>query len=122
MTESAVDLYLKNLESNKVDSVKFIDGNGNLIKSFSEEDIKNMSQEVLEYMMIDVRRLKDFGMADKVLTQLINIKKAFYPAVTLQKSLNVNLFDDQLNKWYTAAKNLNKTEESGEIIEIPNDV
>lgn len=100
-------------------SIQILDKDGNVIKTLNEEDLKSLSQEVLGLMINDVRKYKDFGMNNTVLKQLIELKKAWFPATQVSKNLNVNLFDTQLNKWYEAAKELRKQrKEEIEVVEI----
>jgi hypothetical protein len=101
--ESKVD---KLLAKHDVSTIKLYDSNGKLIKTLSEDEIKMYSQELVEYLIDKARTYKDVGMMNAVLKQLIEIKKAYWPATQTSKNLNVNVFDDQLSKWYQATKEL----------------
>ena len=100
MTDNTSDVVDKLLEKTKpqhLNSVKFYDKDGNIISELTDEVLKKLSQETLEYMMSDVRRFKDFGMASVIGKQLIELKKAWFPATITSKNLNVNVFSDQVN-------------------------
>lgn len=93
------------------DSVVLVNQSGAVIKALNEEDIKLFTQEVLDLVLSDVRKYKDFGQSTKVLQQLLEIKKAYWPATQVNKNMNINLFDDALEKWYKAAKELKRLKE-----------
>lgn len=109
--KTEVDLLLEKYNKPNPSSLVVFDSKGNKIKTFTEEEIAGISKEVLDYLLEDIRKYKDFGMGTKVLQQLIELKKAYFPATQVNKNLNVNLFDDQLSKWFIARKELKKMEE-----------
>jgi DNA-binding transcriptional MerR regulator len=111
------------LDKTDISSIKLYNKAGALVKTLSEEEIKCYSQEVLEYLLDQTRKYKDFGMGTKVLQQLIEIKKAYWPAVTKNIQSNINLFDEQLEKWKSVRKELKEIEkESPIIISIDNNI
>lgn len=118
MTESKVDLLLKEADDNKkpVLSVQFLDPDGLLIKTLEEEDLKKLSTEVLTFMLSDVRKYKDFGMSSKLLGQMIDLKKAWWPATQKNLNANVDLFSDQLNEWKDAYVMLNIPDKKKSVI------
>lgn len=133
MTEQKTDVdeVLEKFKSTETpSSVTIYSKDGKVIRTLDEEELKSISKEVLEYLLNDVRKYKDFGMAATTLKNIIELKKAWFPATQVNKNLNVNLFDDQLSKWYQARKELKQlegkeaiivtTEQSGGLIQIEN--
>jgi hypothetical protein len=64
-----------------------------------EDLVKKYSAELVDFLMDESRRYKDFGMSSKVLQQLIDLKKAYWPAAQTNKNYNVDVFDSQLKTW-----------------------
>jgi hypothetical protein len=80
-----------------------------------EELIKNYSAELIDYLINDTRKHKDFDKANSVLKQLIELKKAYWPATQKSVQSNLDIFDDKLKKWIEARKKAGNT--SKEIAE-----
>lgn len=105
--KSEVDLLL---EKTNVGKVQVYDKEGNVVKTLTEEEIKSTTQEVLDYMLDSARKYKDFGQLTNVLKNLIELKKAYWPSTQVNKNLNINVFDAQLEKWQKARQELKKLE------------
>jgi len=109
----------KALVHGPTDIIKIYDAKGDVIKTLNEDEIKLFSKELLDGLLSQSRRYKDFGMMSKLLQQLIDIKKAYWPATQTNKNLNINLYDEQLEKWKEAAKELRKLEQQHpQVIEV----
>lgn len=83
-----------------------------------EDLIKDYSAELVDYLIGEVRKYKDFNMANSVLKQLIELKRAYWPAAQTNKNLNVNVFDEKMKQWidtYKTMKPQNKEEMKKEI-------
>ena len=78
-----------------------------------EELIKQYSAELVDFLMDKAMERKDFGMASKVLSQLVEVKKAYWPATQKNVNVGVDIFDVQLDKWFKAQQIIsqNKPEE-----------
>ena len=65
----------------------------------TEEKVLKMLTKLINSMNREAGFRDDFGMNAKLITQLIEVKKAFWPAT--QKSLQGNIdFNQSLDKWY----------------------
>lgn len=99
------------LSSNYSDKVFYInDKNGKTIRVLSEELIKNYSAELVDFLIDKSREKKDFAMASRVLQQLIEVKKAYWPATQKSLQTNIDIFDVQLDKWKKARDELKEME------------
>ena len=77
----------------------------------TEKRIREMLTLLVENMNREAEYRDDFGMNTKLVSQLIDIKKAFWPAT--QKSLQGNIdFNKSLDKWYELQKDLLVKEKS----------
>jgi hypothetical protein len=80
-----------------------------------EELINKYSAQLVDFLLSQTNKFKDFGMAQATLKQLIELKKAYWPATIKTAQLNVNVFDEQLKKWAAVRKNI-KSSPNEEIV------
>lgn len=73
----------------------------------TEKRVKEMLTKLVENMNKEAEFRDDFGMNTKLVGQLIEVKKAFWPAT--QKSLQGNIdFNQSLDKWFLLQSELLK--------------
>ena len=75
---------------------------GSIIRLLDEQIIKAYSQELLDFLLEDVRLNKNVKLGEKLLSILLEIKKSYWPATQKNLNANVGLFDKQLEQWQTA--------------------
>jgi hypothetical protein len=71
-----------------------------------EELINKYSAGLVEFLISQTKRYKDFGMAQSTLKQLIELKKTYWPATQKNANVNITLFDDQLKKWAAVRRSI----------------
>lgn len=121
---SEVDRLLEDIRRKKTKHLVVFSEEGQVLKKLDEEEIQSLSKEIIDYLIGDIRKYKDFGMSTKVLQQLIDLKKAYWPATQMNKNMNVTVFDEQLKKWILARQELkdeNKEELKNEVIHTIDD-
>lgn len=74
----------------------------------TEGRIRDLTSKFIEACGNDASIHNDFGMNSKMVTMLIDIKKAWYPSLTKNLHLNVQGFDKQLETWLKAREEMNK--------------
>jgi len=72
---------------------------GENISFLDEIDLNGVTKEIIDFLLDAVRESKDERKAMRLAEVLIELKKAWYPAAQTNKNINVNLFENQLNKW-----------------------
>ena len=82
----------------------------------TEEKVLKILTKLINSMNRETEFRDDFGMNNKLVSQLIEVKKAFWPAT--QKSLQGNIdFGQSLDKWFLLQKQLlEKSEENNKEI------
>jgi len=85
---------------------------GSQIRLLDENIIKAYSQELLDFLLEEVRVEKNVKLGEKLLSLLLEIKKSYWPATQKNLNANVGLFDKQLVEWQQLENN---------IIEVKND-
>jgi len=110
-TKTNVDEFLKqyNLINSTSGSVVITNSDGFIIKVLQEDLIKQYSAELVDFLINNTRKYKDFGMAQATLKQLIEVKKAWWPAAQTNRNLNVNVFDEQLKKWFEVRQSIKES-------------
>lgn len=108
---NSVDEFLDSVTVNK-------DGKETTI---TEERLRSIITKLVESMNREAEFRDDFGMNAKLVAQLIEVKKAFWPAT--QKSLQGNIdFNQSLDKWYDLQSQLiDKSKEKEIVYEIISD-
>jgi hypothetical protein len=79
---------------------------GEVVKELSEKDVELKTKYLIDVLLDEVKIDKDFGKAQAALKLLLETKKIYWPS--LQKSLvaNVDVFNDQLQKWIQTRKTI----------------
>lgn len=113
MTEETkgVDEFLNKFKLESTPSVVFIDKEGKLL---SEDKIKYYTDKVLDEVLNQAMKRKDFVMLQQTLRSLLDAKKTWYPATQKAISANVNVFEDQLKAWVSVRQTMNNN--SKEVI------
>jgi hypothetical protein len=114
MTGSEVDAILSRYDENKLSNtpeILVLDEHGKLLRVLTEQGLKLITQETVDFLIAEVRRHQDVGMSNALLKQLIELKKAYYPATQKSVQANVDAFDTQLAKWFEAKKELTELEQ-----------
>jgi hypothetical protein len=83
-----------------------------------EELLRKYTSELVDFLLGESRKFKDFGMASTTLKQIIEVKKAFFPEAITSRNLNVNVFQNQLQDWAKIRKEIKKDENSVIIKEV----
>ncbi len=83
---------------------------GNIYKELTEEHIKEYTLEIINQLIEDIKANGDFRKNVRVLEQLIELKKAYWPATQKQITSNIDLFDKELQMWYKAEKDFQEME------------
>ena len=93
---------------------------GSRIRLLDENIIKAYSQELIDFLLDAVRQDKDIKVGEKLLSLLLEIKKAYWPATQKNLNANIGLFDKQLEQWQDARQTLNiiKEKEAEIVYEI----
>lgn len=79
---------------------------GSRIRLLDEQIIKAYSQELLDFLLEEVRTEKNVKLGEKLLSLLLEIKKVYWPATQKNLNANVGLFDKQLEQWQDTRNNL----------------
>lgn len=84
----------------------------------TEKRLREMITKLVENMNREANVRDDFGMNSKLVSQLIEMKKAFWPAT--MKTLQGNIdFNQSLDKWFLLQNELlNKSKEKTLIVEV----
>jgi hypothetical protein len=107
----------------KTEAEKIIEGQRDVVV-LKEDLIKEYSAELVEFLIGQTRRYKDFGMSQATLKQLIELKKAYWPATNKNLQLTATTdFNNLLDKWMEARstiKVIDKKEIENEVKLIEN--
>lgn len=70
-----------------------------------ENLVKILTEELLDWMMEDTRRVKDFGKSSTLIKTLIELKKAYWPALTKQVTADMTVpFEKQVEQFLALKK------------------
>ena len=79
----------------------------------TEKRIRNLTSKFIELCATQADDYQDFGMNTKVVELLIDIKKAYYPATQKNLNLNVQNFDEKIQKWKAARDEMKIAQSEG---------
>jgi len=102
------------------DNEEIIIKKGDCEYALTEKRIRELTSKFIEIMNEDASMHNDFGKNCKVVSTLIEIKKAWFPAITKNMVGTVDDFDKQLDKWFTLQKDMleEKKKHEGGVYEI----
>jgi hypothetical protein len=112
--KSKVDLLLEKVP-NTQDTI-FIQTEKGVVPLVTEELLKKYSSELVDVLMGKVRKYNDFGMANALLKQIIDFKKAFWPATQKTITGTADDLNKMLDKWKTTRLELEKAKSEGKAI------
>ena len=79
-----------------------------------ERTVRLYTEELIEYLLEEVRSVKDFGKNTKLVQQLIEIKKAYWPATLKSITADVTVpFEKQVEQFLALRKEQRELEKDG---------
>lgn len=84
----------------------------------TEGRIKDLTSKFLEACGNQATLYDDFNINSKMVDMLINVKKAWYPATQKNLNVNVNAFENKMDKWMKVRKELNVAKTDEQVITI----
>ena len=88
----------------------------------TEKRIRELTSRFIEFCASQATDHQDFGMNTKIVELLIDVKKAYFPATQKNLTMNVQGFDEKIQKWKAAREEMKKAQGEGlTIMEIKND-
>jgi len=80
-----------------------------------EELLRTYSAELVDFLLKQTKKYKDFNMAQITLKQIVEVKKAFFPATQKSIVATGDIFKNQLVQWIEVAQNIDNTKNREEI-------
>jgi hypothetical protein len=105
-------------------SIAVINEKGEIVRTLNNDDLKVKAQMLITYMLNDLKYQPRFYNAHNLLKDIIEVKKAFYPEVSKQLTVDAtNVFEEQLERWKQERKKINsEIEIEKEIVETEKEV
>lgn len=100
----------EDLEEGKKKAFEILDG----VSPITEEEINGLTRESLRILYDEMMLSLDYKKAARIAELLIEMKKAYFPAVQKNINANVDLFEEQVRKWKEFQKQ--RTQQGGIII------
>lgn len=103
------------------EQIKVIKGDEEIV--LTEKRIRELTSKFMELCASQAVDHQDFGMNTKVVELLLDVKKAWFPSVNRNLNLNVQNFDEKIQKWTKVREEMKKAQKEGlTVMEVTNDI